>query len=55
MEIQKYSTLTCPNCGHQKSEEMPPMAVSFFTNVKTVKPYCAQNPAIVVFIVRMEL
>jgi hypothetical protein len=30
------------------------MAASFFMNAKTVKPSCAQNPATVVCIVRME-
>jgi hypothetical protein len=35
-----------PNCGHQKTEEMPTDGCPFFMNVKTAKPCCDQNPAI---------
>jgi len=29
-EIQTLSTLTCPECGHSKAEEMPTDACLFF-------------------------
>src|SRR5680860_1296293 len=37
MEIQLTSTITCPNCGHTKEEQMPLKSCAFFSNVKTVK------------------
>ena len=30
MKIEKYSTITCPECGFQKEEEMPENACQFF-------------------------
>lgn len=39
MKIIPESTITCPNCGHQKTEEMPTDACQFFyecENCKTV-------------------
>lgn len=39
MEIISLSTITCPECGHQKTEEMPTDACQFFyecENCKTV-------------------
>ncbi|PKP01319.1 MAG: hypothetical protein CVU14_05450 [Bacteroidetes bacterium HGW-Bacteroidetes-9] len=39
MEIIKISTLTCPNCRHQITEEMPTDGCQFFyecENCKTV-------------------
>jgi hypothetical protein len=30
MKIEKLSTITCPNCGHKKSEEMPTDTCQFF-------------------------
>ncbi|WP_153638290.1 GDCCVxC domain-containing (seleno)protein [Prolixibacter sp. NT017] len=39
MEITPFSTLTCPNCGYQKTEEMPTDGCQFFyecENCKTV-------------------
>ena len=30
MEIITRSTITCPNCGHQKEEEMPVDACQYF-------------------------
>ncbi|MFO7829236.1 MAG: GDCCVxC domain-containing (seleno)protein [Bacteroidales bacterium] len=30
MKILTTSVVTCPNCGHQKSEEMPVEACQFF-------------------------
>jgi hypothetical protein len=42
MEIQLNSTITCPNCGFQKSEKMPVDACVYFyecENCKTlIKP-----------------
>ena len=32
------STLICPNCGHRKTETMPTVPASGFTNVKTAMP-----------------
>jgi len=55
MEIQKYSTLTCPNCGHQKTEEMPTDGCQFFYECETAKPFCAQNPVTAVCFVRTEV
>ena len=39
MEIILQSTITCPNCGHSKTETMPTDACAFFyecENCKTV-------------------
>ncbi|MDZ7847208.1 MAG: GDCCVxC domain-containing (seleno)protein [Owenweeksia sp.] len=30
MEVITTSTITCPNCGHGKEEEMPTVACQFF-------------------------
>ena len=32
--IQPFSTLTCPNCGHTETEEMPKDACQFFYDCK---------------------
>ncbi|MCG2462679.1 hypothetical protein K8352_18095 [Flavobacteriaceae bacterium F89] len=39
MELQLTSTITCPNCGHTKEEQMPLESCVFFyecENCKTV-------------------
>lgn len=30
MEIKYYSTITCPDCGHEKEEKMPADACQHF-------------------------
>ena len=32
--IERYSTITCPACGHAQKEEMPTDACQFFYNCK---------------------
>jgi len=34
MDIQRFSTLTCPVCGHAETEEMPLDACLFFYDCK---------------------
>jgi len=39
MNVTTVSTITCPNCGYKKEEEMPASACQFFykcENCKTV-------------------
>jgi hypothetical protein len=33
-EVQMRSTITCPNCGHQREEQMPVDACQFFYQCK---------------------
>jgi len=38
MATEKFSTITCSNCGHKKTEEMPTETCQFFyecSNCKT--------------------
>ena len=37
MEIELKSTITCPNCGHQKEEEMPTNACQYFYECESCK------------------
>ncbi|NOZ35495.1 MAG: hypothetical protein GXO80_09395 [Chlorobi bacterium] len=37
MEILLYSTVTCPECGYQKKEEMPTDACQFFYECENCK------------------
>ena len=37
MEIILKSEITCPNCGHQKEEEMPLNACQFFYECENCK------------------
>lgn len=42
MKIELNSTITCPNCGHQKEQTMPTDACQYFyecENCKTVKTH----------------
>ncbi|MFC1740560.1 GDCCVxC domain-containing (seleno)protein [Pseudomonadota bacterium] len=32
--IERFSTITCPNCGHSEREEMPTDACQFFYDCK---------------------
>ena len=36
-EFQSHSTLTCPECGHRKTEEMPTDACQFFDDCEGCK------------------
>jgi len=44
MEIQIYSTLTCPNCGHKKTEEMPTDGCQFFYECENCKIILRPKP-----------
>jgi hypothetical protein len=35
--IELYSTLTCPACGHQKTEQMPTGACQYFYDCEACK------------------
>jgi len=37
MEAILESTITCPNCGHKKEEEMPTTACQFFYDCENCK------------------
>lgn len=37
MDVQLKSIITCPNCGHQKEEEMPTNACQFFYECENCK------------------
>lgn len=37
MKIELQSTITCPNCGHQKEETMPTDACQFFYQCEQCK------------------
>ncbi|MDP2338442.1 MAG: GDCCVxC domain-containing (seleno)protein [Bacteroidota bacterium] len=40
----RESTITCPNCGHQKTEEMPTDACQFFYECENCKTVLHPNP-----------
>ena len=37
MKVELESTITCPNCGHQKNELMPTDACQFFYECENCK------------------
>jgi uncharacterized Zn finger protein len=37
MEVVLESTIKCPNCGHEKTEEMPTDACQFFYECENCK------------------
>ncbi len=37
MKIELNSTITCPECGHQKTEEMPTDACQYFYECENCK------------------
>jgi len=37
MGTVKFSTITCPNCGHKKTEEMPTDTCQFFYECEICK------------------
>ena len=37
MEVQLKSKITCPNCGHKKTEDMPTDACQFFYKCEKCK------------------
>jgi len=43
MKTQLKSTITCPNCGHQKEEEMPTTACQFFYECENCKTVLKSN------------
>ena len=44
MKIELKSTITCPNCGHRKEEEMPTTACQFFYECDNCKKILKPNP-----------
>jgi hypothetical protein len=53
MSINKLSIITCPKCGHQKTEKMTEDTCQFFTSAKNVKRFCVRRKVTVVSIVPM--
>jgi hypothetical protein len=53
--VEKFSTITCPHCGHSELEEMPldchSMLASSSMIAKGVESSCARTLGTVVFIV----
>jgi hypothetical protein len=43
-ETELSSTITCPGCGHQKTEEMPTDACVFFYECESCKTLLKPNP-----------
>jgi len=43
MKIELKSTITCPECGHQKEEEMPTDACQFFYECEHCKAVLKPN------------
>lgn len=54
MTIELSSSITCPNCGHQKTETMPTDTCTYFMNVKIVKNGYTHYQETVVCIAVME-
>ena len=44
MNVELKSTITCPNCGHRKEEEMPITACQFFYECDNCKKILKPNP-----------
>ena len=54
MVVQPDSTITCPNCGFQKREQMPEDAVFSFMNVSNVNLFSNLFRVTVAFFAVME-
>lgn len=46
--IKRESTMTCPECGHRKSEMMPEDACEWFINANRAGHFSDQEPEIAV-------
>ena len=44
MNVELKSTITCPNCGHRKEEEMPTTACQFFYECDNCKKILKPHP-----------
>ncbi len=44
MEIKIQSTITCPQCGHQKEEKMPTDACQYFYECEECKTILKPEP-----------
>ncbi len=42
-EFERFSELTCPECGHKKTEEMPTDACLFFYECESCKTLLKPN------------